>query len=142
LAKAQLMMPSGFLEGIDSFERGFEDAAKQALMDAGAIVLDKMKPRLESVITGDRSTGELVQSLGVSPVKRDYLGNLNIKVGFTEPRSNNGVNAKIANIIEYGSHEMHRQAKPFLKPTRTAARAPALEAMQLRFEQWTQEKNR
>ncbi len=46
-------------------------------------------------------------------------GNHNIKVGFAEPRSGGGSNAKLANILEYGKHG--QPAKPFLKPAKSAS---------------------
>ena len=74
-----------------------------------------------------QSTGELVGALGLSPVKPDKAGNHDIKVGFAEPRSDGGSNAKIANILEYGKHG--QPAKPFLKPAKTASRAECIQTM-------------
>ena len=54
-------------------------------------------------------------------------GNHDIKVGFAEPRSDGGSNAKLANIIEYGKHG--QPAKPFLKPAKTASRQECIDAM-------------
>ena len=39
----------------------------------------------------------------------------------------------IANVLEYG--KSGQPAKPFLKPARTASRAPCVEAMKRTFEQ-------
>ena len=80
-----------------------------------------------------RSTGELVNSLGLSPAKVDRNGNFNVKVGFKEPRRNGESNAKIANIIEYG--KSGQPPKPFLKPARSASRKACIDAMKKRFEQ-------
>ena len=80
-----------------------------------------------------RSTGELAGALGLSPVKVDGSGNHDIKVGFAEPRSDGGSNAKIANILEYGKHG--QPAKPFLKPAKTASKSAAITAMQKKFEE-------
>ena len=64
----------------------------------------------------------------LSPAKMDRNGNHNSKVGVSEPRSDGGSNAKIANIIEYGKHG--QPAKPFLKPARTSSRKACIAAMQ------------
>ena len=45
---------------------------------------------------------------------------MDIKVGFAEPRSDGGSNAKIANIIEY--EKRGQPPKPFLKPAKSKAR--------------------
>ena len=93
---------------------------------AGAEVAEKaVSSNLSAVIGKDkkqpsRSTGELQSALGVSPVKVDDKGNYDIKVGFAEPRSGGGVNAKIANILEYGKHG--QPPRPFLKPAKSKAR--------------------
>ena len=62
-----------------------------------------------------------------SPVKVDAKGNYDIKVGFAEPRSDGGSNAKIANILEYGKHG--QPPKPFLKPAKSKARRQIMTAM-------------
>ena len=50
-----------------------------------------------------------------------------IKIGFSEPRSDGGSNAKIANVLEYGKHG--QPAKPFLKPAKTASRQECIDAI-------------
>ena len=84
-------------------------------------------------LNDSRSTGELVGSLGLSPVKVDASGNHDIKVGFAEPRSDGGSNAKLASILEYGKHG--QPAKPFMKPAKTATKSAAISAMQQKFEE-------
>ena len=107
-------------------------------MEAGAdVVLPKVKSNLQAAIGKgtkheSRSTGELTASLGVSPVKIDRNGNHDIKIGFKEPRSDGGSNAKIANILEYGTSS--QPARPFLKPAKNATRKPCIEAMKSALE--------
>ena len=69
-----------------------------------------------------------MQSLGVSPVKLNRDGTRDIKIGFAEPRSDGGSNAKLANILEYGKHG--QPAKPFLKPAKTASKAACIRKME------------
>jgi hypothetical protein len=69
----------------------------------------------------------LVSALGISPARVDNKGNHDVKIGFAEPRSNGGSNARIANVIEYG--KSGQPAKPFLAPAKSATRKQCTEAM-------------
>ena len=59
--------------------------------------------------------------------------NTTVTVGFAEPRSDGGSNAKLANILEYGKHG--QPAKPFLKPAKTASKQACIDAMTQRLEE-------
>ena len=104
------------------------------MLEAGAeVVEDKVRSNLQAVIGSgtkfdSRSTGELAQSLGLSPVKLNREGNHDIKIGFSEPRSDGSNNAKLANILEYGKHG--QPAKPFLKPAKSASKAECIRVME------------
>lgn len=109
-----------------------DEIIPRVLEAGGEVVLDKVKDNLRLVIGRDtkdasKSTGELASSLGLSPAKQDREGNFNVKVGFSEPRSDGGSNAKIANILEYG--KQGQPAKPFLKPAKSASRKACIAAM-------------
>ena len=132
MAKADINFPDGFLEQLSRLGSQFDSVAESVLEAGGEVVLEKAQRNLAAVIgTGtkydSRSTGELVDSLGLSPVKLNKSGNHDIKVGFSEPRSDGGSNAKIANVLEYGKHG--QPAKPFLKPAKTASRQECIDAM-------------
>lgn len=108
----------------------------KVLEAGGEVVLDKVKSNLSAVVGSgtkekSRSTGELERSLGLSPALMDRDGNFNVKVGFAEPRSDGGSNAKIANILEYG--KSGQPPKPFLKPARTQSRSACIEAMKAKL---------
>lgn len=109
------------------------DSVAETVLEAGGeVVLEKVQGNLAAVIGSgtkydSRTTGELEGSLGLSPVKVNKSGNHDIKIGFAEPRSDGGSNAKIANILEYGKHG--QPAKPFLKPAKTAVRAECIQVM-------------
>lgn len=138
MAKAQMMMPEDFLERLSRLGGKSDEIAEKVLTAGGKVVLQKVKSSLASVIGkgtkyDSRSTGELERSLGLSSVKMDRDGNHNIKIGFAEPRSDGGSNAKIANVIEYGKHG--QPAKPFLKPAKTAAKSACEAAMAQKFEE-------
>ena len=133
MAKCDMKMPEDFLLKISKLGSNFDSVADTVLQAGGEVVLKKVKSNLSSVIgRGTKykscATGELAQSLGLSPVKLNREGNHDIKIGFSEPRSDGGSNAKIANILEYGKHG--QPAKPFLKPAKSAAKAECIRVME------------
>ena len=125
MAKMTAKMPDALIAKLTQLGQRTDEVCEKALK-AGAEVAEKaVSSNLSAVIGKDtkkpsRSTGELQSALGVSPVKVDDKGNYDIKVGFVEPRSGGGVNAKIANILEYG--KPGQPPKPFLKPAKSKAR--------------------
>lgn len=138
MAKVQVKMPEEFLLKLSRLGEKTDEIIPKVLESGGEIVLEKVKSNLKAVVGSgtkekSRSTGELVDSLGLSPAKVDRKGNFNIKVGFKEPRRSGESNAKIANIIEYG--KSGQPPKPFLKPARSASRKACIEAMKSRFDQ-------
>lgn len=139
MAKAETKMPEEFLLKLSRLGDKTDDIIPKVLEAGGEVALAKVKGNLSSAVgrgtkEKSRATGELQRSLGLSPAKQKRDGSgWDIKVGFAEPRSDGGSNAKIANILEYGKHG--QPARPFLKPARTQSRKPAIEAMKARFEQ-------
>ena len=106
MAKADVKMPDEFLARISRLGSQTDSIAEKVLQAGGEVALAKVKSNLKSVVGSgtkgkSRSTGELERSLGLSPVRVDKHGNHNIKVGFSEPRTDGSSNAKIANILEY-----------------------------------------
>ena len=97
-----------------------------------------MRSNLQAVIGSgtkyeSRSTGELLRSLGTSPALQDKNGDFNVKVGFSEPRSDGDSNAKIATILEYG--KSGQPAKPFLKPARSSSKNACINAMRAKLDE-------
>ena len=132
MAKADINFPDAFLEQLSRLGSQFDSVAQSVLEAGGEVVLEKAQRNLAAVVgTGtkydSRSTGELVDSLGLSPVKLNKSGNHDIKVGFSEPRSDGGSNVKIANILEYGKHG--QAPKPFMKPARISSKAECIQVM-------------
>lgn len=137
MAKVTMRMPEDFLLKISKLGDKTDEIVPKVLESGGEVVLKEVKSKLKSSLGRNtkirsRSTGELVSSLGLTPVLMDRRGHHNIKVGFKEPRSDGDSNAKIANILEYG--RSNQAAKPFLKPARRTSRGPCIEAMKDRFE--------
>ena len=137
MAKVQVKMPEDFLLRLSRLGDKTDEIIPKVLEAGGEVLEQKVRANLSAVIGRDtkeesRSTGELLSALGVSPAKIDRDGNYNVKVGFSEPRPDGRSNAMIANVLEYG--KSGQPAKPFLKPARSAARAPCIEAMKAAFE--------
>ena len=138
MAKADFNLPDEFLTKLSRLGKDMDSVAEKVLQAGGEVVLDKVRGNLETVIGSgtkykSRSTGELARSLGLSPVKLNREGNHDIKIGFAEPRSDGGSNAKLANILEYGKHG--QPAKPFLKPAKTASKQACIDAMTQKLEE-------
>jgi len=132
VAKVQVKMPDEFLLKVSRLAQKTDVIIPKVLEEGGVVVLKEVKYALNAVVgrntkISSRSTGELKSALGLSPAKQDKNGDFNVKVGFSEPRSDGGNNAKIANIIEHGKHG--QPAKPFLKLAKAKSRKPCAEAM-------------
>lgn len=132
MAKADFKLPDEFLTKLSRLGKDTDAVAEKVLKAGGEVVLARVRSNLVTVIGSgtkfdSRSTGELAQSLGLSPVKHRE-GNHDIKIGFSEPRSDGSNNAKLANILEYGKHG--QPAKPFLKPAKSASKAECIRVME------------
>ena len=149
MARAEIKMPEDFLLKVSRLGDQTDAIVTKALEAGGKIVLAKVRRNLRSVVGKGlkyehRSTGELEGALGLSPVKVNWKGGHDIKVGFNEPRRKQNAargkrsyyaatNAMIANVLEYGKHG--QPPKPFLKPARSASRKPCQEEMQRTLEE-------
>ncbi|MHB1453924.1 MAG: HK97-gp10 family putative phage morphogenesis protein [Saccharofermentanales bacterium] len=137
MAKAEIKLPEEFLLKVSKLEDRTDEIIPGVLEAGAEVVLAKVKSNLSAVIGKNtklksRATGELQDALGVSPVLQDDAGNFNIKVGFKEPRSDGGSNAKLANILEYG--KAGQPPKPFLKPAKAQSRDACIKAMKQQLE--------
>ena len=130
-------MPDEFTNKISKLAGMTDAVIGQALEAGGQIAVSQVRGNLSGVISGE-SSGELLGSLGITPVKVDESGVSNIKIGFNEPRRDQGggrgkrsykvrTNAMIANVLEHGRH--NQPPRPFLKPAMSACRQPCITAM-------------
>jgi HK97 gp10 family phage protein len=138
LARASFKMPDDFLIKVSTLADKTDEIIPKVLKEGGEVVSAKVKSNLQAVIGKDtkydsRSTGELIDALGVTPAGVDRNGNYDVKVGFDEPRKDGESNAKIANILEYG--KSGQPPKPFLKPAKTASRNACIEAMKKKLDE-------
>lgn len=137
LAKLDIKLPEEFLQKVSRLAEKTDEIVPKVLIAGGAVVLPKVKSNLQAAVGSNtkyksRSTGELVDALGVTSPKQDKNGNFDIKIGFAEPRKSTGKsknvsNAMLASILEYG--KSGQPPKPFLKPAKTATKKPCIEAM-------------
>ena len=137
MAKAAFKMPEDFLLKLSRLGEKTDEIIPKVLEAGGEIVEAKVKSNLQSVIGSgtkeeSRSTGELISALGVSSARQDKDGNFNVKVGFSEPRSDGKSNAMIAGVLEYG--KSGQSPKPFLKPAKSASKSACVDAMIAAFE--------
>lgn len=137
MAKVDFKLPEEFLLKVSRLAEKTDEIIPKVLEAGAEVVYDKVKSNLSSVVgkntkVKSRSTGELESALGVSPAKQDRDGNFNVKIGFAEPRSDGGSNAKIANILEYGKHG--QPPKPFLKPAKSRSKDACIGAMTSKLE--------
>ncbi|AOV98929.1 HK97-gp10 family putative phage morphogenesis protein [Dehalococcoides mccartyi] len=137
MAKVGMKMPEDFLLKLSRLGEKTDEIIPKVLEAGGEVVQAKVKSNLQAVIgsgTKDesRSTGELVSALGVSSARQDKDGNFNVKVGFSEPRSDGKSNAMIAGVLEYG--KSGQPPKPFLKPAKSASKNACVDAMIAAFE--------
>lgn len=138
MAKVDIKMPDEFLLKVSKLGSDFDPVAEKILKAGGEVIFKRTKSNLSAVVGKgtkheSRSTGELEKALGVTSVRLDRNGNHNIKIGFSEPRSDGESNAKLANILEYGKHG--QPAKPFLKPAESASKSECISTMKSTFEE-------
>ena len=132
MAKCDMKMPEDFLLKISKLGSNFDSVADTVLQAGGEVVLKKARASFLRYRQRDKvqiphhgRTGRRTRSfsLQAEPGRETMTS----KVGFAEPRSDGGSNAKLANILEYGKHG--QPAKPFLKPAKTASRQECIDAM-------------
>jgi hypothetical protein len=138
MARGSYKMPEDFLLKVSTLAEKTDEIIPKVLEAGGEMVKAKVKANLQATVGSDtklpsRSTGELIDALGVTPAGVDRDGNYNVKVGFDEPRKDGESNAKIANILEYG--KSGQLAKPFLKPAKSASRNACIEAMKRKLDE-------
>lgn len=137
MAKATMKLPDEFLMKVSQLAERTDEILPRVLQAGGEVVEAKVRSNLQSVIgrgtkEESRSTGELIGALGVSSAMQDKDGNYNVKIGFSEPRSDGKSNAMIAGVLEYGKHG--QPAKPFLKPAKSASKNDCIAAMKAKLE--------
>lgn len=95
--------------------RASADIGKKAVKAGVGILADQVRKNLEKNLQGSEySTGDLLESFGVSPVDVDKNGIINAKVGFAGYDRKGVPNALKARAMESGTSRQPK--KPFLRP--------------------------
>ena len=137
MAKAEISMPTDFLDRLSRLGERIDDVSEKVLIAGGEVIESQVRDNLKGVIGRNtkyesQATGQLLSSLGKTSVRVDDDGNSNIKIGFSEHRTDGVSNAMLANVLEYGKHG--QAAKPFLKPAVKSAKSACEEKMISTFE--------
>lgn len=160
MAKLTVKMPEEFEKKISQLDKNADEIVSATLQEAAQVYKEAMKQELENAIgrntkVESRSTGELQQSLGVTPTMIDTNGLVNVRVGFNEPRKHQTAdahsehsrknrrktksrsyqkmtNAMIAATIEYG--RTGQEPKPFQKKAKKKGERAAGEAAARAFD--------
>ena len=137
MAKAEISMPTDFLDRLSRLGERIDDVSEKVLIAGCEVIEAQVRDNLKGVIGHNtkyesQSTGQLLSALGKTSVRVDDDGNSNIKIGFSEHRTDGVSNAMLANVLEYGKHG--QAAKPFLKPAVKSAKTACEERMISTFE--------
>lgn len=134
MAEIKIDFPDNLLKELVSLSLGTNlEKVIEEVLQAGAKVVKEEEARcLDAILKDDERsrlarTGQLENALGITSVKVDKKGNSNIKIGFAPNRKDGENNAKIANIIEYGSVKM--KARPFVKVAKKNSKDKCRKAM-------------
>jgi len=114
-----------------------QEAAERILKAGLSIAADQVRTELKRV-QSDETTGQLLESLGITPIKMDRDGNWNGKVGFDGYDRNGAPNQLKARVMESGTSR--RKKRPFMRPALNKCRKAAEEAMIKAGEQIIQER--
>lgn len=154
MAQAKFIDDDAFSMMLEKAIGRTKDIAGAALYAGAAVIADRMKSNLESILSPE-ATGALVASFGITPVKQDMEGNFNVHMGFdgySEPghvpfqmiarsfesgavmggrytggRTKSGKREKWKTKL--GPEDYWRQPTPFAKPAVQATKEQALQAM-------------
>ncbi|MCI6360554.1 MAG: HK97 gp10 family phage protein [Eubacterium coprostanoligenes] len=132
MPKVSMKLPDDLIKKISSLGDKTDEICEKALKAGADVVEQHLKTNLNNAIGKNlkyesRSTGQLKRSIGVTPVLIDKNGNYNIKIGVDDRRTDSVTNTMLANILEYG--KVGQPPKPFLKPTKSKSKKPALDAI-------------
>lgn len=122
---------------------GSDEIARKAIRAAADIVCDKIRDNLKANIDDpeylgkkpnvmfknmtNEPSGDLVDSLGITPIKPDKQGNLNAKIGFDGYDKRGVPNQLKARAMESGTSVMKK--RPFVRPAVNATHKQAVEKM-------------
>ena len=131
MAKATVKMPDDFLQKLSKLGARTDEIVAKVLASGGEVVKDKVADNLARVTSGE-GTGQLAHALGVSRARQGKSGDLDVKIGFGDRRTDGKRNGMIAGILEYG--RPGQPPRPFMKPAKSQSKNACIEAMVKRFD--------
>ena len=110
------------IKGLDSTIKMLEqlgeitqETAEYAVYEGASILADDVRKRLEGNLIGSKhTTGDLLDSLGITPIKMDENGVVNAKIGFSGYDRKGTPNLLKARAMESGTSRQRK--KPFFRP--------------------------
>ncbi len=109
------------VQGFDEFalklsrlDQETDEIAKKAIKAGSNIAADAVRSNLEGVLSG-KSTGDLEDSFGITPVDRDNKGDWNARIGFHGYDRKGVANQLKARVLNSGSKLLGRKGKPFFR---------------------------
>jgi len=99
MAKLSITLPEDLQIKLSKLGDKTDEICEKVLEAGGEVVLKQVKSNLHTSLSG-KSTGQLEQSLGISPVRPNSDGNFDVKIGFSENRNDGKSNAMLASVLE------------------------------------------
>ena len=134
MASAKFIDSAGFELKLNRSAQNFRKVAEAAIRAGAAVIAEEMGNRLRGILS-PKATGQLVNALGITPVKQDKDYNYNAHIGFDGYRKPpygkfpQGVPFQlIARSFESGAGTW-RKATPFAKPAVNATKQKVKEVM-------------
>lgn len=129
MARIQLTGADDIIMALSKLEKGSDEIIEKAIYEGAGIVADKIKDNLaKNLSDSDETTGDLIESFGITPMDEDAKGNRNVKLGFDGYDRNGVANQLKANVMESGSSKQDK--KPFVCPAVNATKKQAISSMQ------------
>ena len=98
---------------------GSGEIAKKAIYAGAKVVADRIREEMDKKLSGE-STGDMAESLGITPIERDNAGNWNAKIGFDGYDRKGVPNQLKARVMESGSSTIRK--RPFVRPAVNATK--------------------
>lgn len=123
------------IKRLENLEENVIPVFKEAVFDGAGVVANEVKARLEHNLNDPRSvslqgngidtkttrpTGDLLESFGIAPIKRDENGSVNTKVGFHGYDRKHVANQLKARAMESGTSTLRK--RPFVRPALNKSR--------------------
>lgn len=100
---------------LDRLGKDTERIATKAVLAAADPLADGIRRRLQGNLMFSKiSTGDMEKSFGISPVRVNMNGNVDVKIGFSGYDRKRVANQLKARVMERGSRK--QKARPFFQP--------------------------